>query len=92
MFSLASSKLRRHKKKNKQSHNNERTTTNNHQPEFQLKVRRGNESEIQEVPLWIPLSIMAGKSAKVLFYDMNSCAQYKVSATWLFYLTLICLY
>ena len=63
MFSLASSKLRRHKKKNKQSHNNERTTTNNHQPEFQLKVRRGNESEIQEVPLWIPLSIMAESAA-----------------------------
>ena len=64
MFSsLASSKLRRHKKKNKQSHNNERTTTNNHQPEFQLKVQRGNESKIQEVPLWIPLSIIAESAA-----------------------------
>ena len=63
MLSLASpSKLKRHKKNN-QSHNNERTTTNNHQPQFQLKVRRGNESEIQEVPIWIPLSIMAEGSA-----------------------------
>ena len=62
MFPLASSKLRRHKK-NKQSHNNERTTTNIHQPQFQLKVRRGNESETQEVPLWIPLSIMAEGAA-----------------------------
>jgi len=34
----------------------------------------------------------AGKSALVLFYDKNSCVQYKVSTTWLFYLTLVCLY
>ena len=33
-----------------------------------------------------------GKFALVLFYDMNSCVQYKVSTTWLFYLTLVCLY
>ena len=30
-----------------------------------------------------------GKFALVLFYDMNSCVQYKVSRTWLFYLTLV---
>jgi len=56
MFSLASSKLRRHKKNN-QSHNNERTTTNNHQPEFQLKVRRGNDIDDEggsEEPLELP--------------------------------------
>ena len=33
-----------------------------------------------------------GKFALVLFYDMNSSVQYKVSTTWLFYLTLVCLY
>ena len=33
-----------------------------------------------------------GKSALVLFYDMNLCVQYKVSTNWLFYLTLVCLY
>jgi formyltetrahydrofolate synthetase len=32
----------------------------------------------------------AGKSALVFFYDMNSSVQYKVSTTWLFYLTLVC--
>ena len=36
--------------------------------------------------------ICTGKSALVLFYDKNSCVQYKVSTTWLFYLTLFCLY
>ena len=34
----------------------------------------------------------AGKSALVLFYYMNSCVQYEVSTTWLFYLTLVCLF
>ena len=34
----------------------------------------------------------SGKSALVLFHDKSSCVQYKVSTTWLFYLTLVCLY
>ena len=33
-----------------------------------------------------------GKSALVLFYHVISCVQYKVSTTWLFNLTLVCLY
>jgi len=32
-----------------------------------------------------------GKTALVLFYDMNSCVQYRVSTTRLFYLTFVCL-
>ena len=36
------------------------------------------------------MAVEAGKSALVLFYDMNSCVQHKVSTTWLFYLTLVC--
>jgi len=35
---------------------------------------------------------ITGKSAFLLFYDMNSCVQTLVSATWLFYLALNCLY
>jgi len=35
---------------------------------------------------------ITGKSASVLFYDINSCVQYNVSTTWLFYLTVVCLY
>ena len=34
------------------------------------------------------IAAAAGKSALVLLYDMNPCVQYKVSTTWLFYLTL----
>ena len=33
-----------------------------------------------------------GKSALVLFYHVISCVQYKVLTTWLFNLTLVCLY
>ena len=32
-----------------------------------------------------------GKSALVLFYDMNSCVQYEASMTWILQLNLVCL-
>ena len=35
---------------------------------------------------WFP-----GKSALVLFYDMNSCVQYEASMTWILQLNLVCL-
>ena len=47
----------------------------------------GNTVEMMEDVL-----VATGKSAFVLFYDMNSSVQYKVSTTLLFYLTLVCLY
>lgn len=43
-----------------------------HQPEFQLKLRRGNESETQEVPIWIPLSIMAEGAAIATGVSINN--------------------
>jgi len=46
---------------------------------FGRSVRRGNTE-------------YAGKSALVLFYNMNPCVQYKSSTTRLLYLTLVCLY
>jgi len=48
-----------------------------------------NEEEIESNREW---KVVAGKSAFVLFHDVNSCVQYKVSTTWLFYLTVVCLY
>jgi len=41
---------------------------------------------------WFLSACVAGKSSLVLFYDMNSYVQYEVSTTWLFQLTLFCLY
>ena len=50
---------------------------------FKAELKNYNDITLLSIP---------GKSALVLFYDMNSCVQYKVLATGLLYLTLVCLY
>jgi len=53
-------------------------------PSKTKKIKKGDNVTV--------VKMLTGKSAFVLFNDMNSCVQYRVSTSWLFYLTFDCLY